>query len=114
MTLDGVYLVASPLDDEAWDEGARKEWGWARKQARCRAARLCGYGWSSRESRLEWRVHAKAMPTHGLERDPTMPFPAHPRVQTYAQTIPTPRIHALPLPPTPAPHPPSPDSRWRS
>jgi hypothetical protein len=34
ITLDGVYLVASPLDDETWDETARREWGWARKQAR--------------------------------------------------------------------------------
>lgn len=34
ITLDGVYLVASPLDDETWDETARREWGWARKQAK--------------------------------------------------------------------------------
>jgi len=33
ITLDGVYLVASPLNEESWDEDARKEWGWARKQA---------------------------------------------------------------------------------
>lgn len=34
LTLDGVYLVAGPLDEGHLDEGAMREWTWARKQQR--------------------------------------------------------------------------------
>ncbi|EOD14033.1 hypothetical protein EMIHUDRAFT_451837 [Emiliania huxleyi CCMP1516] len=34
ITLDGIYLVASPVDESRSDEGAKREWRWARKQAR--------------------------------------------------------------------------------
>ena len=34
LTLEGVYLVAGPLDESDFDEGAQREWSWARKQHR--------------------------------------------------------------------------------
>lgn len=34
ITLEGVYLVAGPLDEGNLDDGARREWAWARKRQR--------------------------------------------------------------------------------
>ena len=34
ITLDGVYLVAGPMDEGNLDDAARQEWAWARKLQR--------------------------------------------------------------------------------